>query len=63
MPKSIPIFPSSSAAASAFPKSLPVSKMLKLGKVITDVKRQYEEIDIYTFDINHILPMRKKFKV
>ena len=63
MPKSIPILPSSSAAASAFPKSLPVSKMLKLGKVITDVKRQYEEIDIYTFDINHILPMHKKFKV
>ena len=47
MPKTIPILPSSSAAASAFPKSLPVSKMLKLGKVITDVKRQYEEI---TFD-------------
>ena len=60
MPKTFPILPSISAAASAFPKSLPVSKMLKLGKVITDVKRQYEEINIYTFDINHILPMRKK---
>ena len=47
-------------------KSLPVSKMMQCGKVITNMRKMFEDVQYSNFDINGMawsLPVTKKFRI